>query len=213
MHGTYYFLKGEFNMSFQKKVMILSDVKTGVGSGILRFVSDGGRTVFNTSLHVDDVRDATMIIRIGDKILSFNAENGERNLGTLSLSDNIDCVIAKNGKTLYFGTTGNDKFRCFNLLSDFEKKTENRKKSAVKKQENNVEKTRKKDENVDLSTASETAETARFSPPDEPPQDALDTGFRVENASVSAPDFAKENNFTGNDFYLAVKPQLDEMFI
>ena len=49
MHGTYYFLKGEFNMSFQKKVMILSDVKTGVGSGILRFVSDGGRTVFNTS--------------------------------------------------------------------------------------------------------------------------------------------------------------------
>ena len=119
-------------MSFQKKVMILSDVKTGVGSGILRFVSDGGRTVFNTSLHVDDVRDATMIIRIGDKILSFNAENGERNLGTLSLSDNIDCVIAKNGKTLYFGTTGNDKFRCFNLLSDFEKKTENRKKSAVK---------------------------------------------------------------------------------
>ena len=90
-------------MSFQKKVMILSDVKTGVGSGILRFVSDGGRTVFNTSLHVDDVRDATMIIRIGDKILSFNAENGERNLGTLSLSDNIDCVITKNGKTLYFG--------------------------------------------------------------------------------------------------------------
>lgn len=200
-------------MSFQKKVMILSDVKTGVGSGILRFVSDGGRTVFNTSLHVDDVRDATMIIRIGDKILSFNAENGERNLGTLSLSDNIDCVIAKNGKTLYFGTTGNDKFRCFNLLSDFEKKTENRKKSAVKKQENNVEKTRNKDENVDLSTASETAETARFSPPDEPPQDAVDAGFRVENASVSAPDFAKENNFTGNDFYLAVKPQLDEMFI
>lgn len=59
MHGTYYFLKGEFNMSFQKKVMILSDVRTGVGSGILRFVSDGGRTVFNTSLHVDDVRDAT----------------------------------------------------------------------------------------------------------------------------------------------------------
>lgn len=83
----------------------------------------------------------------------------------------------------------------------------------MKKQENNVEKTRKKDENVDLSTASETAETARFSPPDEPPQDALDAGFRVENASVSAPDFAKENNFTGNDFYLAVKPQLDEMFI
>ena len=144
MYGTYYFLKGEFNMSFQKKVMILSDVRTGVGSGILRFVSDGGRTVFNTSLHVDDVRDATMIIRIGDKILSFNAENGERNLGTLSLSDNIDCVIAKNGKTLYFGTTGNDKFRCFNLLSDFEKKTENRKKSAVEKQENPVEKTRKK---------------------------------------------------------------------
>ena len=133
-------------MSFQKKVMILSDVRTGVGSGILRFVSDGVRTVFNTSLHVDDVRDATMIIRIGDKILSFNAENGERNLGTLSLSDNIDCVIAKNGKTLYFGTTGNDKFRCFNLLSDFEKKTENRKKSAVKKQENPVVKTRKKDE-------------------------------------------------------------------
>ena len=201
-------------MSFQKKVMILSDVRTGVGSGILRFVSDGGRTVFNTSLRVDDVQDATMIIRIGDKILSFNAENGERNLGTLSLSDNIDCVIAKNGKTLYFGTTGNDKFRCFNLLSDFEKKTENRKKSAVKKQENPVEKTRKKDENVDLSTASETAETARFSPPDEPPQDALDAGFRVESAGVSAPDdFAKGNNYTGNDFYLAVKPQLDEMFI
>ena len=82
----------------------------------------------------------------------------------------------------------------------------------MKKQENPVEKTRKKDENVDLSTASETAETARFSPPDEPPQDASDAGFRVENASVSAPDFAKES-FTGNDFYLAVKPQLDEMFI
>lgn len=101
MHGTYYFLKGEFNMSFQKKVMILSDVRTGVGSGILRFVSDGGRTVFNTSLHVDDVRDATMIIRIGDKILSFNAENGERNLGTLSLSDNIDCVIAKTANLVF----------------------------------------------------------------------------------------------------------------
>ena len=35
----------------------------------------------------------------------------------------------------------------------------------------------------------------------------------MESAGVSAPDFAKENNFTGNDFYLAVKPQLDEMFI
>lgn len=200
-------------MSFQKKVMILSDVKTGVGSGILRFVSDGGRTFFNTSLHVDDLQDATMIIRIDNRILTFPAENGERNLGTLSLSDNIDCIIARNGKTLYFGTTGNDKFRCFNLLSDFEKEAEKRKNPTVKKQENHDEKSRKPEELVDFSSISKTAETARFSPPDEPTKNEPDTGFRVESAGVSSPDFAKENNYSGNDFYLAVKPQLDEMFI
>ncbi|UKI14620.1 MAG: hypothetical protein L6V85_00820 [Clostridiales bacterium] len=38
--------------------------------------------------------------------MSFNAENGERNLGTLSLSDNIDCVIAKKRQNLVFRHDG-----------------------------------------------------------------------------------------------------------
>lgn len=203
-------------MSFQKKVMILSDVKTGVGSGILRFVNDGGNTFFNASLHVDDLSDATLLLRLDNRILSFKAESGEKNLGDLSLSDNIDCVIAKNGKILHFGTTGNDKYRCFNLLADFEKEAEKRKNNASKNMQKTVENSRNDDDISDFSSDIETAETARFNADDTLSFSAeigKDEGFRIECATSSAPDFPCKNNFSGNDFYLAVKPQLDEMFI
>ena len=214
-------------MAFQKKVMILCDIKTGVGSGILRFVSDSGRSEASVSLHVPESDDAKILLRVDDKITVYDAKDGDvLALSVPSLPDDIDCLVTRNGKPVLFGTTGNDRYRCFNLLNEYEK-------TKKEKRAKNKPRTTKNDEIIDNSsdadkkTDADTAVNARVCEESDGAENNVEQdiitdengGFTVETAEnkqnnlETSMNFTKNVEYDGNDFYLAVKPQLDEMFI
>lgn len=198
-------------MSYHKKVMILSDVKNGEGNGIIRFTADGNHVTADLKFYNKNCGDSLVLIKADDRLLAYTTEGSSvLSLGNTNIDKAIDCLVVSGDKPVCFASTKADKYNCFNLYDEYKKQNSDKnngeavhagsnrgtpaapQKPIVKKEE-----TERKDEEKIPHIIDETG------------------GFSVsaESKNEKPPVLSDSVSYTGDNFYLAVKPQLDEMFI
>lgn len=194
-------------MAFQKKVMILSDISSNEGTGIIKFTEDGSVTTAEVSLHNTGEGKLTLLLKADNRLTAYPVSGKSTlNLNGISLPTTLDClVINDKNKAVLYGSTSVDKYKCFNLLDEF---------NRIKPQKDNGKNLKNKDIKEEIQAYSHGENIVENGQPTlenivEKGQENVKTDGISEKISVV--DAGVE--YDGDNFYLAVKPQLDEMFI
>lgn len=205
-----------------RKTIILKDISNNGASGVLK-ITNIGKPVLSLSLNCPVSDDMVLLVKtnkltdykISSKTFEVEipVENAcDENISSLIINKNTD-------KALMYGSNTSDKIKCFGLLDEYKNSL------PVKQTVNTIKLTENSD---DISPKKPKTDTVLKKQPQR-------TNRRGVQANVVQPETAEVNvynntmrtkeekfagtvlseglKYNGTNFYLAVQPQLDEMFI
>ncbi|MEG1790720.1 MAG: hypothetical protein RR033_02985 [Clostridia bacterium] len=209
-------------MAFQKKIIILNDIGDKGSAGIIKITENGGVTTANVSIHNCGKFPMTLLMSADKNLMAFEVENKSiLSLGNVELGKTVDCIVLEDNKAVLYGSSGGEKYRCFNLPDEYARQKELAKNKQIKAEEK-VKKLTQKDENnsIKLLNNSDDVDVDILGSENE-----VETSINLANndkkTTINKVSMSKNSNvvlnegirYNGDNFYLAVKPQLDEMFI
>lgn len=220
-------------MAFQKKVIILSDADSKGGTGIVKLTRNGDSTTVSVLLHNTGEGKKQLYLSVGGEFFKFDIlGNSILSLGKKGLSEPLDCMVTDGTKPMLFGSTGCNKYRCFNLSDEYTR--QNAPYSAEISQIENKVETKELAEKNAVETEETAAETVQIIENEMIEAQAVEAENEEENAQILEEEtptkcgektcvtvkkkpkvdtFEEGIVYTGDNFYIAIKPQLDEMFI
>lgn len=197
-------------MAYQKKIFILNDINSKEGTGIVKLIEDGGVTSAEVSIYGADKEKLTLLIKVENGLFAYVVGGKSTlDLSGFGIASGVDClVINEHNKALFYGSTSPNKNRCFNLADEYARLQKNTKIATAAESDDKIfdipEPSHETDNNIEITEAEE--------------QEEQDFSDYSEGFTVNATAFAETSilggdvNYEGDNFYLAVKPQLDEMF-
>ena len=104
-------------MAYQKKIIILSDINSREGTGIIKLTEDGGVSNADVSVYGSDNKKLTLIIQGESGLFAYPINNKcTLDLSGFGIASAVDClVVNENNKAVLYGSTTANKYRCFNL--------------------------------------------------------------------------------------------------
>lgn len=205
-------------MPFVKKIIVINAIEQGYG-GVLKMEVE--KWAVCTLKLIKPLAGLTLLINIGGKIFKFSpaAESFKLEIKEIQFAH---CLVVKDKKPVAYGSTASDKNLCLMLLNELEAAPPEHKEEDCAEQPaeekppepKKEEPKTKKEEDKNSPPKKDDIKIPRAEP-QRSVRAAASKSEKSEISSEHSPSFVLDEGvqYEGNNFYQAVKPQLDEMFV